>query len=142
MAPSQATRKEIYAYFAGDMNGKAPASISMLEKYLPGAMLGFYHLRRATTHETSLSKQVRELIIIAVEAALKKDPSGHARIAVEAGVTPQEIHDAVALVLWLAGMPAYHSGMLAVAAAEAHAARRARTRGRRAKAARTRPGRR
>jgi len=128
---TEPTRKEIYDYFAGDMNGKAPASIPMLERYLPGAMVGFYHLRRATTHESSLSKQVRELIIIAVEAALKKDPSGHARIAVDAGVSPKEIHDACALVLWLAGMPAYHSGMLAVAAAEEHAARRKRAKGRR-----------
>ena len=115
--------KEIYAYFESDMNGRAPASIAMLERYSAGAMEGFYRLRRATTVESSLSKKVRELIIVAVEAALKRDPSGHARIAVAAGASPQEIHDAVALVLWLAGMPAYHHGMLAVAAAEEHAAR-------------------
>ncbi len=118
MALNEDLRKEIYAYFERDMNGSAPDSIRMLERYAPGAMEGFYRLRRATTVESSLSKKVRELIIIAVEAALKKDPVGHARIAVEAGATPQEIHDAVALSLWLAGMPAYHCGMKAVQAAE------------------------
>lgn len=117
-------RKEIYAHFEGDMNGSAPDSIRMLEHYAPGAMEGFYRLRRATTVDSSLPKQVRELIIIAVEAALKKDPVGHARIAVEAGATPQEIHDAVALSLWLAGMPAYHHGMKAVQAAEQLVAQR------------------
>jgi alkylhydroperoxidase/carboxymuconolactone decarboxylase family protein YurZ len=66
---------------------------------------------------------MRELIIVAVETALRKDPSGHARLAVEAGASPQEIHDAVLMCLWLAGMPAYHEGMKAVAAAEEHAAK-------------------
>ncbi|GEM_PF-2169183 len=126
MARRQAPYREIYAYFEAEMNGRAPDSIRMLERYLPGAMEGFYRLRRATTVESSLPKKVRELIIIAVEAALKKDPIGHARIAVEAGATPQEVHDAVALALWLAGMPAYHHGMAAVRAAERHAARRRR----------------
>lgn len=127
MALSEKLRKEIYAYFEGDMNGSAPDSIRMLERYAPGAMEGFYRLRRATTIESSLPKKVRELIIIAVEAALKKDPVGHARIAIEAGATPQEIHDAVALSLWLAGMPAYHHGMKAVQAAEQLVAQRGST---------------
>ncbi len=129
MARKHPLHKEIYAYFESDMNGRAPGSIAMLERYSPGAMEGFYRLRRATTIESSLPKKVRELIIVAVEAALKRDPTGHARIAVEAGASPQEIHDAVALVLWLAGMPAYHHGMVAVAAAEQHATRRKRARG-------------
>ena len=117
------TRTQMYDYFASDIHGKMPASARMLARYMPGALVGYYQLRRATTHETSLPKPVRELIIIAVQAALKKDPSGHARSAVDAGVSPKEIHDACALVLWLAGMPAYQVGMLAVAAAQMHAAR-------------------
>ncbi len=127
MGVSKELREEIYRYFEGDMNGRAPDSIRMLERYSPGAMEGFYRMRRATTVDSSLTKKVRELIIIAVEAALKMDPVGHARIAVEAGATPQEIHDAVALSLWLAGMPAYHHGMKAVEAAEEHLARRGAT---------------
>lgn len=113
-------RDEVYRYFEEAM-GKVPISIPSLEKYNPDAMEAFYRLRKATLKEPpegTLTKKVQELIIIAVEAALKKDPLGHARIAVDAGATPQEIHDAVAIVLWLAGMPAYHHGMRAVAAAE------------------------
>jgi len=121
---SDELRQEIYRYFQQDMAGRVPDSVRMLEQYSPGALEGFYRLRRATTTESSLPWKVRELIIIAVEAALKKDPVGHARIAVEAGATPQEIHDAVALTLWLAGMPAYHCGMKAVRAAEEFAAER------------------
>lgn len=130
------TRTQMYDYFASDIHGKMPASARMLARYMPGALVGYYQLRRATTHETSLPKPVRELIIIAVQAALKKDPSGHARSAVDAGVSPKEIHDACALVLWLAGMPAYQVGMLAVAAAETHAASRKRPSRRRASRAR------
>lgn len=124
MKGGEELQKEILAHFEEDMAGSVPESIRMLERYSPGAMEGFYRLRRATTTDSSLPKKVRELIIIAVEAALKKDPIGHARIAVEAGATAQEIHDAVALSLWLAGMPAYHHGMKAVQAAEQLLARR------------------
>jgi len=93
----EAKRKEIYDYFEEAM-GKVPPSIPSLERYNPGAMEGFYLLRKSTLQEPphgTLTKKVQELIIIAVEAALKKDPLGHARIAVDAGCTPQEIHDAV-----------------------------------------------
>ncbi|HHY38585.1 MAG TPA: carboxymuconolactone decarboxylase family protein [Clostridia bacterium] len=118
--------QEIYDYFSHDMAGMVPDSIRMLEKYNPGAMKGFYLLRKSTLREPPegpLPKKYRELIIIAVEAALKKDPSGHARIAVECGATPEEIHEAVAICLWLAGMPAYHEGMKAVKSAETHLAK-------------------
>lgn len=118
MGATDDLRRQMYAHFENDMEGSVPDSVRMLERYSPEALEGFYRLRRATTTGSSLSKKVRELIIIAVEAALKKDPIGHARIAVQAGATPQEIHDAVALTLWLAGMPAYHHGMKAVRAAE------------------------
>ncbi len=113
--------EEIFEYFRKDMVGRVPDSVKMLQRYSPGAMEGFYRIRKATTVDSSLPKKVRELIIVAVESALRKDPSGHARYAVEAGATVQEVHDAVALVLWLAGMPAYHEGMKAVAAAEERA---------------------
>jgi alkylhydroperoxidase/carboxymuconolactone decarboxylase family protein YurZ len=138
--PAGPTRKQTDDYFASDIHGEVPASARMLERYMPGAPAGDDQLRRATTHETSLPKPVRELIIIAVQAALKKDPSGHARSGVDAGVSPQEIHDACALVLWLAGTPAYQVGMLAVAAADAHAARRTRLLRRRPSRARTTAG--
>lgn len=113
-------REEIRRYFV-DAMGKEPISVPSLERYNPDALEAFFLLRKATLKEPpegTLSKKVQELIIIAVESALKKDAIGHARIAVDAGATPQEIHDAVGIVLWLAGMPAYHHGMRAVAAAE------------------------
>ena len=122
MGMSKELREEIAAYFKAEM-GNEPSSISSLERYSLGALEGFYRLRKATTVESSLPKKVRELIIVAVETALRKDPTGHARLAVEAGASPQEVHDAVALCLWLAGMPAYHEGMKAVAAAEEHTVR-------------------
>jgi len=128
MGMSQELREEIAAYFKEEM-GKEPISIPSLERYSPGALEGFYRLRKATTVESSLPKKVRELIIVAVETALRKDPTGHARLAVEAGASPQEVHDAVALCLWLAGMPAYHEGMKAVAAAEEYTVRLQEARG-------------
>ena len=122
MGMSKELREEIAAYFKEEM-GNEPSSIPSLERYSLGALEGFYRLRKATTVESSLPKKVRELIIVAVETALRKDRTGHARLAVEAGASPQEVHDAVALCLWLAGMPAYHEGMKAVAAAEEHTVR-------------------
>jgi len=113
-------REEIREYFT-DAMGKEPISVPSLERYNPDALEAFYLLRKATLKEPpegTLSKKVQELIIIAVESALKKDALGHARIAVDAGATPQEIHDAVGICLWLAGMPAYHHGLRAVQAAE------------------------
>jgi len=117
--------KEIYTYWETEVSGKLADSMKMLEQYNQDAMEGFYLLRKATLKsppEGTLTRKVQELIIVAIEAALRKDPSGHAAMAVDAGATVQEVHDAVAIVLWLAGMPAYHEGMKAVRAAEERAA--------------------
>lgn len=84
-------REEIRRYFV-DAMGKEPISVPSREKYNPDALEASYLLRKATLKEPpegTLSKKVQELIIIAVEAALKKDPLGHARIAVDAGATPR-----------------------------------------------------
>jgi alkylhydroperoxidase/carboxymuconolactone decarboxylase family protein YurZ len=125
MAASKPDRiQEIHEYFQGEMAGRVPDSVKMLQRYNPEAMEGFYLIRKATLKDPpqgTLTRKMRELIIVAIEAALRKDPSGHARYAVDAGATPQEVHDAVAIVLWLAGMPAYHEGMKAVQAAEERA---------------------
>ena len=116
--------KEIYTYWETEVFGRVPDSMKMLERYNPDAMEGFTLLRKATLKdppEGTLTRKMQELIIVAIEAALRKDPSGHAAMAIDAGATVQEVHDAVAIVLWLAGMPAYHEGMKAVLAAEERA---------------------
>jgi alkylhydroperoxidase/carboxymuconolactone decarboxylase family protein YurZ len=68
--PARKRFEEIYEYFRGDMAGRVPDSVQMLQRYSPEAMEGFYHLRKATTVDSVLPKKVRELIIVAVEAAL------------------------------------------------------------------------
>jgi len=113
--------KDIEKYFQEDMFGRIPDSVKMLEKYNHDALMGFYLLRKATMRdqpEGVLSKKVKELIVTAVECALRHGGAGHARYAVEHGATPEEVHDAVAIGIWLAGMPSYHYGLKAVQAAE------------------------
>ncbi len=113
--------KEIEKYFQGDMAGRIPDSVKMLEKYNHDALKGFYLLRKATMRgppDGVLSKKVKELIVTAVECALRTDPTGHAKWAVDNGATPAEVHDAVVIGIWLAGMPSYHKGLEAVKVAE------------------------
>ncbi|MEM4415606.1 MAG: carboxymuconolactone decarboxylase family protein [Candidatus Caldarchaeum sp.] len=68
-----------------------------------------------------LPKKVKELIVTAVEVALGRGEKGrsHARKAIRAGATPQEVFEAVALCIYLAGMTCWvDGGMDAVRASE------------------------
>ena len=96
-----------------------------MEKYNPEILKGFITIRKATLPPKGVSstipEKMKELIIIAVEVALGRGEKGksHARRAVRLGATPQEVHEAVSLVIWLAGWATYvDGGMDAVKAAE------------------------
>jgi len=96
-----------------------------MEKYNPEILKGFITIRKATLPPkgvaSAVPEKMKELIVIAVEVALGRGEKGksHARRAVRLGATPQEVHETVSLVIWLAGWATYvDGGMDAVKAAE------------------------
>ena len=71
--------------------------------------------------EAALPRWVKELIVVAVEAALRLPWGGdsHARNAIKLGATAKQVNEAVATALFITGMSTYAAaGHLAVEAAE------------------------
>lgn len=96
-----------------------------LAKYRPEVIEGYLTLRRAAFNVgpgAALSPKFKELVIIAMECAMMKTnppPTGHARRAVEAGASIEEIAEVVALCIPIAGMMSYQeSGKFVLEAAE------------------------
>lgn len=103
-------------------------SFELLIKYRPEVLDGYLALRQAafnTGPDAALSPKIKELVIIAIECARTKTnppPVGHARRAIDAGATLQEIAEVVSLCIPIAGMLTYQeSGRHVLAAAEEHA---------------------
>jgi alkylhydroperoxidase/carboxymuconolactone decarboxylase family protein YurZ len=101
------------------------AGFGALTRHRPEVIDGYLALRRAAFNvgpSAALSPKVKELIVIAIECALRKSnppPTGHARRAVEAGASIEEIAETVGLCIPLAGMITYQeSGRFAIEAAE------------------------
>jgi alkylhydroperoxidase/carboxymuconolactone decarboxylase family protein YurZ len=101
------------------------AGFAGLARYRPEVIEGYLALRRAAFNVgagAALSPKIKELIIIAMECALTKTnppPTGHARRAVEAGATIEEIAEVVGLCIPIAGMITYQeSGRFVIEAAE------------------------
>lgn len=101
----------------------------LLATHCPDVAIRWMEFRRAVLPDgttSGLSPKEKELITTAIEVALKKTnppPEGHARKAVEAGATVQEIAEAIGICILLAGMVTYReSGRFALRAAVEHAA--------------------
>ncbi len=94
----------------------------MLSRYCPEVVEGYMTLRQGafmTPPYGALSLKYKELLAVAIEAALVIPAVFHARKAIDAGATPQEIAEVVSLCLQLGGMVTYmHSGRDALKAAE------------------------
>src|SRR5216117_4156043 len=106
-------------------------SYEMLVKYAPDVLDGYLTMRRAAFADDAehvLPLKVKELIVIAVECALRKTnppPLGHARRAIDAGATLQEIAEAVAICIPITGMMTYQeSGQFVLKEAERYLAER------------------
>jgi alkylhydroperoxidase/carboxymuconolactone decarboxylase family protein YurZ len=96
-----------------------------LAKYRPAVIDGYLTLRRAAFNvgpDAALSPKMKELVIIGMECAMMKTnppPTGHARRAVEAGASIEEIAEVVALCIPIAGMMSYQeAGRFVIEAAE------------------------
>ena len=107
--------------YCREQYGVVPDEYRLLANYLPQVVEGIIATREAVTRTTegTLPEKVRELIMVAVEVALKKPPILHAKRAVEAGATVREVAEVVAICMYLAGMASYVvAGYPALKAAE------------------------
>lgn len=104
--------------------------LGLLARHRPEVFTGYVALRRGvfnTDENAALSPKMKELVIIAIEVAVRKSsppPLGHTRRAIAAGATVAEIAEVVSLCLMIGGMLTYHeSGYAVLKAAEEYAAR-------------------
>ena len=121
---------EIRAYLLEEFGGRFSDSHRLMAQYNMPMLEGFAKFRRAIQPprkdpQGALPKYIKELISVVIEVTLGRggDAEGvgvsHVRHAVRQGATPEMVHEAMALVFFLAGMTAYVSyGIKVVRAAE------------------------
>ncbi len=103
--------------------GEVLESYERLARYRPEVLVDWIQLRRTifeSNDSKGLSLKDLELISTAVEIiAHKPNPDRHAKLAIEAGATVQQVADVVSLCILLGGMMTYIvSGQRALKAAE------------------------
>lgn len=105
---------KIYRHFE-DTLGVVPEPLRLLGEYAPGILDGYYRMRTwffREPPEGALPKKIKELIYVALDCALGAPAHfarAHARAAIRAGATKEQVVEAVSLSLMLAGMPKYMS---------------------------------
>ena len=121
---------EVKSYLLEEFGGRFSDSHRLMAQYNMPMLEGFAKFRRAIqpakkVHQGTLPKHIKELISVVIEVTLGMGggPDGpgvtHVRHAVREGATPEMVHEAMALVFFLAGMTAYVSyGIKVVRAAE------------------------
>lgn len=103
-------KKENRSYLIQQM-GKFPSQYELLDKYNPELADCIVSLRRANFPRKKDSKSAiplkyKELIVVAIEVATGRGEKGisHARKAVRAGASMQEIMETLGLCMYLTGM--------------------------------------
>lgn len=98
--------------------------LAILADHCPGVLNSYFHMRQAIftgPPEPALSEKFRELLVLAIETiAGRKNPPPvlHARKAIAAGATLQEIAEVQSLCIMLGGMITYQeSGQFVMLAA-------------------------
>jgi len=93
--------------------GTAPEQLRLLGEYAPEVLAGYYQMRKWLLRdppEGALSRKVKELIYVALDAVLEAPipyRRAHVQAAMKAGASAREVAEVVTLVLMLAGMPKY-----------------------------------
>ncbi len=79
-----------------------------LGKVLPDVMKGFGDLHRAAVAEGALSRTTKELIALAIGIAARCEGciALHVSAALQAGATPEQIHEAIGVAVLMGGGPA------------------------------------
>ena len=118
-------KEESREYLIGEM-GKVLGTFQTLDRYSPEVADALVALRRALIPGmgkagSGLDTKYKELIMVSIEVATGRGEKGisHARKAVRAGATPQEVHEALALCIYIVGMSSWvDAGVECVLAAE------------------------
>ena len=104
---------------------EALASFELLAKYEPGAVVNYIGMRSSLFQEPpegALPVRYKELVLIGMECIARKvnpPPIFHARKAIAAGASVQEIAEVVSLSLMIGGMLTYQeAGKFVLAEAE------------------------
>ncbi len=115
---------DVWAYAQGYYDQAIADDLKMLAQRVPDVANRWLAFRRAVFPDqapAALSPRLKELIVTAVEVALCKTnppPTFHARKAIEAGATVEEVAQALSIAVLLAGMMTYReSGRFALKAA-------------------------
>lgn len=91
-------------------NPEVMENFKLLAKYRPEVFQGYMALRQGafnTGEDAALPRKMKELIILAIEVATRKvnpPPVGHAKLALEAGATVEEIAEVLSLCIMITGM--------------------------------------
>ncbi len=91
-----------------------------LSQYTPDAAIAFQKLLEATLEKGALPLKVKELVLVGIGIALRCEPCvvHHVKKALEAGATPQEIAEVIALAVLMGGGPVAASSAKAFKALE------------------------
>lgn len=114
MGKDEVNVREIFEHFEKTL-GVVPAPLRILGEHAPGVLDGYYRMRKWFMREPpegALPKKVKELLYVALDIALGAPlefNKAHAVAAVKAGASKDEVVEAVALTVFLAGMPKYMS---------------------------------
>ena len=104
--------------------GALPEHHAMLGKYSPRVLKAYYDMRGAVMDDSptgKLPKKMKELLAVAIMTVQGHSEGAwhHAKAAVRAGASVEEVQEAVLICLLFGGLPTYaKSGMNAVKAAE------------------------
>ncbi|MGH2456421.1 MAG: carboxymuconolactone decarboxylase family protein [Candidatus Limnocylindria bacterium] len=106
------------------------AEFELLSRFQPEVFTSYMSMRSGLFREPpdgALDARTKELVILGMECMGRKTnppPTGHARKAIEAGATPQEVSEVVGLSIMLGGMITFReSGRFVLREAVDHAER-------------------
>ena len=114
--------------YARDILREVAFATRMLSKYTPEAAETFNKFMEATLETGTLPLKIKELILVGIGVAIRCEPCVilHIRKALEAGASPQEIAEAIALAALMGGGPVVASSAKAFRALEELTERRKR----------------
>jgi len=101
--------------------GYVPDWVQMLAKYSPQALEGHYTIRSQALTDGALTRKVKELMLVGINAArgFQTPMIAHIRGALDAGATEEEIHETLLVAVATAGIPAYIEGVKALKTVQA-----------------------
>jgi len=87
--------------------GEIAFAFRKMSEYTPDAAQAFQKFLEATLEKGTLPLKVKELVLVGIGIALRCEPCTvlHVKKALEAGATPQEIAEVIALAVLMGGGP-------------------------------------